>query len=494
MGSSLSKPKSEISTNDAVSGKDITPQIIKEEVATENSVSEETKPSGCPMKKSDGSYSYNFGALLKFGRDRHPPLVDKQQQKTAGEKVESKADGGGCPVKHSTPPPSSEGGCPVKQNSKQQKQQYNVYSQPIDPKNQMPNLNQLPSPQQSEELPVERVTSTIPKGGADDGTTWTYPSPQMFYNALARKGKLGDTEESDIESVVALHNNMNEKTWQKVLEWEEVLDGGAQGAPKLLKFLGRPSDLSPKAQFKHWVLGHPLPFDRHDWTVLREDGTEVRYVIDYYHDETKASESEDSAMPHMRDFEATPSLLVDVRPALDGPTELIDRCFRMPYARHIAKSTPFEPMSMLPTSEMKTQVGESLKVWENIQQAAKEKKQKAVQEAPVALPDISEKEAVKLAQNFASVLKDCREAQRAVDACESEEDMARASMALTMCMAKIVCPLQHKALTDTLHDEQAADSLLDAALENVSVCVAGANQSVAVAKRDYPSAFNDISK
>ena len=58
-------------------------------------------------------------------------------------------------------------------------------------------------------------------GAAASGSTWTYPSPQMFYNALARKGKLtDDTAEEDIASVVALHNNMNEKTWAKVLQWE----------------------------------------------------------------------------------------------------------------------------------------------------------------------------------------------------------------------------------------------------------------------------------
>jgi hypothetical protein len=77
------------------------------------------------------------------------------------------ATSSGCPVKHS-PPPSSSSGCPVKHSSSdkndQQQQQYNVYSQPIDPKNQMPAVaNQLPSPQQKEVLSTERVKSTIPK-------------------------------------------------------------------------------------------------------------------------------------------------------------------------------------------------------------------------------------------------------------------------------------------------------------------------------------------
>lgn len=41
-------------------------------------------------------------------------------------------------------------------------------------------------------------------------------------NALSRKGKVGDTEESDIDVVVAIHNNMNENTWKEILKWEDI--------------------------------------------------------------------------------------------------------------------------------------------------------------------------------------------------------------------------------------------------------------------------------
>jgi cytochrome c heme-lyase len=37
--------------------------------------------------------------------------------------------------------------------------------------------NQAPAPGQEVPLPVERVQSTIPKGGTE--STWLYPSPQM---------------------------------------------------------------------------------------------------------------------------------------------------------------------------------------------------------------------------------------------------------------------------------------------------------------------------
>jgi cytochrome c heme-lyase len=141
-------------------------------------------------------------------------------------------------------------------------------------------------------------------------STWQYPSPQMFYNALVRKNKVEGALPEDMESVVAIHNNMNENTWKQVMYWEELHQGlGPTRAkelkksylrnmipflfspervrgeePKLLKFIGRPHDLSPLARFKHYIFNHPLPFDRHDWTVDR-GGTLVRYIIDYYHDE-----------------------------------------------------------------------------------------------------------------------------------------------------------------------------------------------------------------
>ena len=129
-------------------------------------------------------------------------------------------------------------------------QAYNVYSQPINPENNMPSKvgpSQLPVPGQTERLPTERVSSSIPKGGTD--STWTYPSPQMFFNALNRKGKGGDVTESDAEVIVAIHNNMNERTWDQLMQWEAPHKERCPH-PKLLKFRGRPDELSPLARWK----------------------------------------------------------------------------------------------------------------------------------------------------------------------------------------------------------------------------------------------------
>ena len=53
----------------------------------------------------------------------------------------------------------------------------------------------------------------------------------MFFNALRRKRKPDGVEETDMATVVAVHNQMNERTWEQVVEWES--------------------------------------FDRHDWTIDR---------------------------------------------------------------------------------------------------------------------------------------------------------------------------------------------------------------------------------
>ena len=52
---------------------------------------------------------------------------------------------------------------------------------------QMPPPNQRPSPDQPFALPTDRQTSSIPKVG-DKGEKWVYPSQQMFWNAMLRKG------------------------------------------------------------------------------------------------------------------------------------------------------------------------------------------------------------------------------------------------------------------------------------------------------------------
>ncbi|OJT09826.1 Cytochrome c heme lyase [Trametes pubescens] len=205
-----------------------------------------------------------------------------------------------CPIDHikvasssTAPPPPAQ--CPIS---------HDAPADGINPLNQMPTLSQAPAAHQEAVLPTDRETSTIPR---DDGARWEYPSPQQFYNALVRKG--WETPEEHVETMVQIHNFLNEQAWLEILKWEKKEQPEAE--PQLARFMGRPGELSPKARFwlfAGWLLptrfNNEPPFDRHDWIVRRGGGQEVRYVIDYY-----------SAPPEP---DGSPVFSLDVRPALDS--------------------------------------------------------------------------------------------------------------------------------------------------------------------------------
>lgn len=172
---------------------------------------------------------------------------------------------------------------------------------------------QTPRPDQRVPLRTERQISSIRRGETDDtgphhqhdneASNWVYPSEQQLYNAMRRKGWQNIPEES-IPMVLQIHNGINEGTWGKIIEWEQSPD------VRLVRFQGRPRDITPKAFLMSKILGlYPAPFDRHDWYVedpVNRKGELQRYVIDYYMYEPK-----DPRLP--------PKPYVDARPALEGP-------------------------------------------------------------------------------------------------------------------------------------------------------------------------------
>ncbi|GAB7363041.1 hypothetical protein MBLNU230_g3334t1 [Neophaeotheca triangularis] len=230
------------------------------------------------------------------------------------------------------------------------------YISKLNPLNYMPTSisNTREAKEQSVSLPLEREASTIPRGDLQ-GATWEYPSPQQMYNALLRKGYT-DTPAEHVESMVAVHNFLNEGAWEEIREWErrfagglgrgwELCKHGEEGAqralaieamrsardreqapePKLLRFMGRPSEMTPKARmmgFMAWLYPAKFPdnppFDRHDWFVARQgqdgEAKERRYVIDYY-----------SGPPEPT---GEPVFFLDVRPAVDGPVAAAERMVR----------------------------------------------------------------------------------------------------------------------------------------------------------------------
>lgn len=274
--------------------------------------------------------------------------------------------------------------------------------------------NQLVSLNQRINLPTERVVSNIPKGGTNDGT-WIYPSPQMFWNALVRKDKTADASEEYMETVVAIHNNMNENTWKQVLAWEALHPPkkDVHGSdPKLLRFLGRPDELSPKAKILTW-LGLTPPFDRHDWIVDR-GGKEVRYVIDYYHDEK--SVRNDKLPKHITDAESIQSIVLDVRPALDSFEAILDRIVSMPLARFF-KRTEYVP---LPVSRLFSFDKISIPITN-----------KKVIESPEQL---IQKQAIN------KILIECDTIKQQYSNCISELDCQKTYIELQRCIGNIVCP------------------------------------------------------
>ena len=93
----------------------------------------------------------------------------------------------------------------------------------VDPRNMMPPANQQPAPDQPFPLPTERQKSSIPRSGTEDN--WVYPSQQMFYNALRRKGwEFGpeDLEQSDMDHIIKIHNANNESAWEEVQDLQSA--------------------------------------------------------------------------------------------------------------------------------------------------------------------------------------------------------------------------------------------------------------------------------
>lgn len=204
-------------------------------------------------------------------------------------------------------------------------------SDDINPYNMMPPANQNPAPGQPFPLPTERQVSSIPKV-TEDGKPdfWVYPSQQMFWNAMLRKGwrwEKDELKQEDMDNIIKIHNANNEQAWQEVLKWE-ALHYHECSKPRLKSFGGKATAYSPRARFRA-LLGYELPFDRHDWIVDR-CGQEVRYIIDYY----------DGGMVDDKYKFA----ILDVRPAMDSFDNVWDR-MKVAYMRW-----KFELLEKLPTT------------------------------------------------------------------------------------------------------------------------------------------------
>ncbi|KAF4659722.1 hypothetical protein FOZ61_004532 [Perkinsus olseni] len=136
-----------------------------------------------------------------------------------------------------------------------------------------------------------------------------YPSEDQFYKTVKRKGHA--VEADDMRTVVAIHNAVNERAWHQIKEVEDRLHGRvcAKEALRLVKFVGRPGEVSPKSRIMRLLGGWTEPFDRHDWYIDR-CGTTVRYVVDFY----DGRPPEGTA--HLPLSQQPVSIFVDARPAV----------------------------------------------------------------------------------------------------------------------------------------------------------------------------------
>lgn len=184
-----------------------------------------------------------------------------------------------CPIKPADRPADSPFYVPPKSSSSSQaapvaETKHSTLSK-LNPLNYMfASLSQERAPNQTVDLGVDREMSSIPRGDSDGN--WEYPSPQQMYNAMLRKGHT-DTPQDAVEAMVAVHNFLNEGAWNEIVDWERIFSRGLSTGwekcrrgeeniplelakevyfgtanttrPRLVKFQGRPQELTPKAQF-----------------------------------------------------------------------------------------------------------------------------------------------------------------------------------------------------------------------------------------------------
>ncbi|KAI1211401.1 cytochrome c/c1 heme-lyase [Annulohypoxylon truncatum] len=322
-----------------------TPQTLRHP----NKNASRSPPAGCPMhkhQKSADAINSSSSCPVKHSRaDHEPPAFE-----SPFESRESRSYVKGHKEHKEFVEPGKEAKkCDKKGGNKKGESDSQSAFSKLNPLNYMfRELSQEPAPNQTYSLPTSREPSSIPRGDGDGN--WEYPSPQQMYNALLRKGYT-DTDVTAVDSMVSVHNFLNEGAWSEIMDWEKRFSGGlykgwrmcSRGeqnfekmakkygydkevkelSPSLVRFQGRPQDMTPKAamfQVMGWLYPGAFatepPFDRHDWYVSRDvngQRKEIRYVIDYY-----------SGPPEPT---GEPVFFLDVRPAFT-PTGAAERALR----------------------------------------------------------------------------------------------------------------------------------------------------------------------
>ncbi|WFD35051.1 holocytochrome-c synthase [Malassezia cuniculi] len=167
-----------------------------------------------------------------------------------------------------------------------------------------------PKDQDTEVVESAHADPEAASSGSGRDTHWVYPSASQFYNAVRRKNHA--TDAADMSVVVPIHNAVNEEAWKRILDWERGWRGKEGEDAKLVNFVGKPNELTWRARMRGFM-GFQLPFDRHDWIIVRngeDNPQQVRYIIDFY-----AGRGADSERRDMLNANPGVSFHLDVRPA-----------------------------------------------------------------------------------------------------------------------------------------------------------------------------------
>lgn len=73
-------------------------------------------------------------------------------------------------------------------------------------------------PDQLSPAPQDAPANNEQESGPSSSGNWIYPSQQMFFDAMKRKNY--DPRAEDMQSIVPIHNAVNERAWQEIKVWE----------------------------------------------------------------------------------------------------------------------------------------------------------------------------------------------------------------------------------------------------------------------------------
>lgn len=150
-------------------------------------------------------------------------------------------------------------------------------------------------------------------------------------------------------------------------------------------------------------------------------------MIDYYHDQSKA---ERDRIPSLHDEEAVSSIELDVRPAIDSLSAVIDR-IKMNFLG--PSTTPNTPTIQSSTSIQTNTLQSSNMTWERM-------------------------------------LSQCKQAHDAVRSCTDEVSCSKAEIGLKYCLGSVACPKQAEKFISALESDLEED-VVENALNELDSCL-----------------------